>query len=322
MLRRCKCLSLPLRLLQLGLFPCTPFEPRLAVDLQMLEFVKGLFLRLPPNMTAWCDTLECFLEERNYSLETRVSEGRCLLCDVWLIRIKDTLRKRFGHAMHWYGVLVNEKNRTVRRAVDIHRPIGETDEVVEKGTERGGLELESDPRNSLGLSRVDRTTPSPATSYADLPPSSPASLEVFFQLSSPISSPSNFYRSSSSPQSSYAALQASSTNHFASTSRSSSSFFRDVSDSESQPPPLVEDDESDDDEASAPPRLPIRRERRAREKRPTEYLRRRCPICFGGGRGRSRYVLRTWCRLCRAQSELLQVALSCMCRCVLHSKAS
>ena len=67
-------------------------------------------------------------------------KGHYVLCDMWLIRVKDALRKRFGHAMHWYGVLVNEKNRTVRRAVDIHRPSGETNEVVDKGIERGGPE--------------------------------------------------------------------------------------------------------------------------------------------------------------------------------------
>ena len=249
-LRRCKCVSLPLRLLQLGLFPCTPCEPRLAIDLQMLEFVKGLFLRLPPNMTAWCDTLERFLGDRNYSLGTRVSRGPSSQCDRWLISCKDALRKRFGHAMHWYGVLVNETRRTVQRAVDIHRESLEDHSAVIDDDESRGPGDEPDEGNSLGLHRVDNATASPASSCADLPPSSPAPSESFSHSYSPISGTRDLYRSSS-PQSAYAALQAASTNHFASSSRSSNSLFPDVSDSDAHPPPLVEDD--DDDDPSVPP---------------------------------------------------------------------
>lgn len=40
----CSCVSLPVRLLQLGVFPCSPFKPTLAMDLKMLEHVKALFL--------------------------------------------------------------------------------------------------------------------------------------------------------------------------------------------------------------------------------------------------------------------------------------
>jgi hypothetical protein len=60
------------QLLSLGLFPCAPTHPTLAVDLNMLEFVSELFVNAAPNTTAWCETLEKFLSTRRYKLTTRV----------------------------------------------------------------------------------------------------------------------------------------------------------------------------------------------------------------------------------------------------------
>lgn len=38
----------------------------------MLDFARELFLRLAPNTTGWCDTLESFLNTRKYKLQTKV----------------------------------------------------------------------------------------------------------------------------------------------------------------------------------------------------------------------------------------------------------
>jgi hypothetical protein len=38
----------------------------------MLEYAQELFMRSAPNVTAWCDTLEAFLGNRNYKLKNRV----------------------------------------------------------------------------------------------------------------------------------------------------------------------------------------------------------------------------------------------------------
>ncbi|KAG1764398.1 hypothetical protein EV702DRAFT_1182598 [Suillus placidus] len=70
------------------LFPCAPLAPSLAVDLRLLEFVRLLFLRQSPNQTAWCDALETFLDGMKYKL-----------------RLKNSLRRRFSNAFHWYQVL-------------------------------------------------------------------------------------------------------------------------------------------------------------------------------------------------------------------------
>lgn len=68
----CECSPAALQLLSQGLFPCAPIVPTLAVSLKMLEFVRELFVRMPPNTTSWCDTLEAFLGKRSYKLTTRV----------------------------------------------------------------------------------------------------------------------------------------------------------------------------------------------------------------------------------------------------------
>ncbi|KAG1770140.1 hypothetical protein EV702DRAFT_1202555 [Suillus placidus] len=61
----------PLQLLARSYFSCTPISPSLAVDLQLLELVKTLFVHITPNTTAWCETLEVFLAGRGYQLTTK-----------------------------------------------------------------------------------------------------------------------------------------------------------------------------------------------------------------------------------------------------------
>ena len=68
----CQCSPAARQLLSRGLFPCAPIAPTLAVDIKMLEFVRELFLRMPPNTTSWCETLEVFLGKQSYKLTTRV----------------------------------------------------------------------------------------------------------------------------------------------------------------------------------------------------------------------------------------------------------
>lgn len=95
-IKHCPCSPAPLRLLSMGLFPCTPTAPSLAVDLNVLDFCRGLFLRVGPNSTAWCDALESFLDARSYKLTTRVS---CyFLPSVLFTLILFYSRTRFGDA--------------------------------------------------------------------------------------------------------------------------------------------------------------------------------------------------------------------------------
>ncbi|KAF9509129.1 hypothetical protein BS47DRAFT_1261051, partial [Hydnum rufescens UP504] len=56
----CKCRPVPEQLVGRGLFPCAPVLPKLAIDLDMLEFATGLFVNSSPNEMAWAATLTEF----------------------------------------------------------------------------------------------------------------------------------------------------------------------------------------------------------------------------------------------------------------------
>jgi hypothetical protein len=99
----CSC-SASLQLLAMGLFPASPLRPTLAVDLNMLDFVNELFVRSPPNTTAWCDSLEAFLGSRSYKLESR-----------------DAIRRRFGNALQWYGNLIAQKELLISGIINESR---------------------------------------------------------------------------------------------------------------------------------------------------------------------------------------------------------
>ncbi|KDR70633.1 hypothetical protein GALMADRAFT_144532 [Galerina marginata CBS 339.88] len=84
----------------------------------MLEFVRKLSQNAAPNTTAWCETLESFLSERQFKLTTR-----------------DTLRKRFSNALQWYATLQDLKNLTMRDFLDDTR-----DELRYKGNDSFDIE--------------------------------------------------------------------------------------------------------------------------------------------------------------------------------------
>src|SRR5258705_9451198 len=62
------CLKCPatIQLLKLGLFPCAPVWPGLAVSLVMLEWVCTFFLHMASNVQAWADTVEIMLKCQGY----------------------------------------------------------------------------------------------------------------------------------------------------------------------------------------------------------------------------------------------------------------
>ncbi|KAI6143416.1 hypothetical protein BKA82DRAFT_4331278 [Pisolithus tinctorius] len=72
----CPCAPAALQLLWMGYFPCAPLGPTLAVSLQLLSFVRQLFMRIPPNTSAWCESLEAYLAAMGYKVDTK----RCPLC--------------------------------------------------------------------------------------------------------------------------------------------------------------------------------------------------------------------------------------------------
>ena len=71
-IRACKCSPAAGQLLEMGFFPCAPYHPTLAVEVRMLQFVTKLFVRISPNNTAWCATVEDFLQNLGYKLPSAV----------------------------------------------------------------------------------------------------------------------------------------------------------------------------------------------------------------------------------------------------------
>jgi hypothetical protein len=75
----CECSAAP-QLLVRGLFPCAPNWPTLAVDVNLLQLASKLFLRTPPNISAWSDTVEASLADRGYQLATKVLSINIIIC--------------------------------------------------------------------------------------------------------------------------------------------------------------------------------------------------------------------------------------------------
>lgn len=103
----CKCRPAAVQLIEVGLFPCAPYRPTLAIDLNVLDFVRILFLNIAPNVTAWCKAMELYLIARSHKLQYSVWQ-------IYILRfaysplVQDNLRKRFGYALLWFTHLHNQ----------------------------------------------------------------------------------------------------------------------------------------------------------------------------------------------------------------------
>ncbi|KAJ7318477.1 hypothetical protein DFH08DRAFT_971233 [Mycena albidolilacea] len=142
-IRICHCQTAGEQLLTAGLFPCSPHRPSLAVDIGVLEFVRRLFVNLPPNNTAFCNTLEGFLASRGYKLTT-----------------KDTLRVRFANALEWYTTLRTVVGNEIDKLLNATRQILRGDEI-------------SDPPATPAQSSAVPSAPAAPLAGAPFPPSSP-----------------------------------------------------------------------------------------------------------------------------------------------------
>ncbi|KAF9520071.1 hypothetical protein BS47DRAFT_1287649, partial [Hydnum rufescens UP504] len=97
-----QCTPAPQQLVERGLFPCAPFLPKLAINLDMLEFAAGLFVNSSPNETAWAATLTEFLDTRGYVFAT-----------------EDSFRRCFGNALTQYQVLMQVVEAEVTKSVEV-----------------------------------------------------------------------------------------------------------------------------------------------------------------------------------------------------------
>ncbi|KAL6297842.1 hypothetical protein BKA93DRAFT_820642 [Sparassis latifolia] len=247
----CLCSPAALQLLLRGLFPCAPQAPTLAIDLNLLHFVQQVFVRMPPNTTSFCATLESFLGDRGYKLLTR-----------------DSSRRRFGNALLWYSSLVNSTSRHVQDAIEQARCTLRPDPHALESCaspdagDSGARVVLTHPAARASLqSRSSSHSHSPSCSLA--PSCSPSCTLLCSPSRTPSCSPS--HTPSCSPSRTPLLSSSRSGVHSPSPSR-----------------------------LSLPGHSPSHRCREQRGEsdgthsqeqdlqRPSEYLRARCPLCFGG----------------------------------------
>ncbi|KAE9388317.1 hypothetical protein BT96DRAFT_1074276, partial [Gymnopus androsaceus JB14] len=105
--------------------------PSLAVELQVLNLVTSLFLRISPNHTAVSSTLEAFLEDRGY-----VMKG------------EDPLRRRFSNALQWYNTLQDRASHFIDELIDVAR-----EERLREDQEEHEVPMETPAEGSTPLLR-------------------------------------------------------------------------------------------------------------------------------------------------------------------------
>ncbi|THV02106.1 hypothetical protein K435DRAFT_853082 [Dendrothele bispora CBS 962.96] len=140
------CELVAVQLVRSGLFPCAPFRPSLAVDIRMLDFVARLFLRVSPNHTAWCHTLEDYLGSQGYRIHGT-----------------DPLRRRFANALTWFNSLQNAVVAHVKSVLDGFRIGKETgdEERAGRGPDSVGIEEWKQQAGHESESEEYKTPPPP-----------------------------------------------------------------------------------------------------------------------------------------------------------------
>ena len=121
----CACTPAALQLMSQALFPCAPLFPSLAIDINLLDFVKKLFLCMPHNVTDWCETLEDFLGRREYQLNTQVGSMPYLALNSLpeCIQPQEGLQKCFTQALQWFSMLQVQMKDLVQTVVNSGRDL-------------------------------------------------------------------------------------------------------------------------------------------------------------------------------------------------------
>src|SRR5260370_1731352 len=134
------CLKCPatIQLLELGLFPCMPVRPGLAVSLVMLEWACMLFLHMALNVQAWADTVEIMLKHQGYSF--RKSHSFCC---------------RFNNALVHYQMLIRLVEAEMTRMTNGVHSSASSDEAA-TGTTAAGI-----------TPTLDKLTPIDARQYCN-----------------------------------------------------------------------------------------------------------------------------------------------------------
>ncbi|KAJ3546521.1 hypothetical protein NM688_g5508 [Phlebia brevispora] len=104
----CECTPLAVVLVQHGVFPSAPSDPRLAVSIDLLDFYRALFERSGDAVTALSGALRRFYVHRGWRLINE--QGAAVV---------DPFRRGLAHAMQWYDVLRINVERQVDKSLDL-----------------------------------------------------------------------------------------------------------------------------------------------------------------------------------------------------------
>ncbi|KAH6887237.1 hypothetical protein BKA70DRAFT_1122619 [Coprinopsis sp. MPI-PUGE-AT-0042] len=102
----CRCRSLPQILVEHGLFPTAPHQPRMAFGIEVLAFFKALFERSSEATQALAHALNTYYARRGFYLYNIDDENTI-----------EPFRKGLGYAMQWYDMLLVEVEHQKEQAL-------------------------------------------------------------------------------------------------------------------------------------------------------------------------------------------------------------
>ncbi|KAH6907830.1 hypothetical protein BKA70DRAFT_1104358 [Coprinopsis sp. MPI-PUGE-AT-0042] len=108
----CSCRTLPQILVEYGLFPTAPHQPRMAVGIEVLELFRALFERSSEATQALAHALNTYYARRGFYLYNSDDESTI-----------EPFRKGLGYAIQWFDMLLVEVERqkedAILRALDV-----------------------------------------------------------------------------------------------------------------------------------------------------------------------------------------------------------
>ncbi|KAH6910895.1 hypothetical protein BKA70DRAFT_1459724 [Coprinopsis sp. MPI-PUGE-AT-0042] len=102
----CQCQSLSQTLVEHGLFPTAPHQPRMAFGIEVLSFFKALFERSSEATQALAHALNSYYARRGFYLYNIDDENTI-----------EPFRKGLGYAMQWFDMLLVEVERQKEQAL-------------------------------------------------------------------------------------------------------------------------------------------------------------------------------------------------------------
>ncbi|KIJ40045.1 hypothetical protein M422DRAFT_174309, partial [Sphaerobolus stellatus SS14] len=97
----CQCKPAAVTLMKHGMFACSPIQPSIAFDINLMELISLAMLNMAPNVTGWTLSLESFWLRRGYTLGLR-----------------EALCKRFSNALQWFNALEDAVSTHIKNEVE------------------------------------------------------------------------------------------------------------------------------------------------------------------------------------------------------------